>query len=44
MTRTGAEDGRDARQTYLYFGALTFFLYLVTPAGSLVAETLAPAM
>jgi hypothetical protein len=31
-----SHDGRDARQTYLYFGALTFFLYLVTPAGYLV--------
>ncbi|MBV8681990.1 MAG: MFS transporter [Caulobacteraceae bacterium] len=36
MTTTYVQDGRDARQTYLYFGALTFLLYLATPSGYLV--------
>lgn len=36
MTQPAVQDGRDLRQTYLYFGALTFFLYLATPAGALV--------
>jgi Major Facilitator Superfamily len=36
MTQPAVQESRDLRQTYLYFGGLTFLLYLATPAGYLV--------